>query len=87
MRWFSGNYVETNVTVQHPHLTSPIVRLSSRRSRGGGNVFPPPLVGGVRGGGELIQTNIIDGYDYASPNLVYQNVNDWQEVQQCRINH
>ena len=23
--------------------------------RGGGNVFPPPLVGGVRGGGELIR--------------------------------
>jgi len=24
------------------------------RGTGGGNVFPPPLVGGVRGGGEQI---------------------------------
>jgi len=30
------------VTVQHPHRASPIVRLSSRRSQGGGNVFPRP---------------------------------------------
>ena len=36
-------YINSFVTVRHPYLTSP--------HRGGGNVFPPPLVGGVRGGG------------------------------------
>ena len=57
--------VTKKVTV-HPHLNLPIVRLSSRRSQGGGiqgnNEYSPPLpvlseaegVGGVRGGGELL---------------------------------
>ena len=47
----------SNVPVQRPHLTSPSPFSPSRRGTGGGNVFPPPLVGGVRGGGELTPSN------------------------------
>jgi len=53
--------IQNNATV-HPHLNLPPPSFSpSVRGTGGGiqgdNEYSPPLVGGVRGGGELLQNN------------------------------
>ena len=48
--WCSGI---SNSSAPPPDLPHPFGFAQDRR--GGGNVFPPPLVGGDRGGGELIQ--------------------------------